>query len=56
MHTFPEWLHAAFWGGVARGALLLGAGVGYLVAVPQRLVAAIMAFGSGVLISALAFE
>lgn len=52
----PRWLEAGFWGLVAGAALLLGAAVGYFVRVPQRLIAAIMAFGSGVLISALSFE
>lgn len=52
----PEAFQAAGWGLLAGLALLLGAGVGYWVAVPQRVVAAIMAFGSGVLISALSFE
>jgi ZIP family zinc transporter len=37
-------------------ALLIGAAIAYFAHVPQRLIAAIMAFGSGVLISALTFE
>jgi ZIP family zinc transporter len=53
---FPTWLQAGFWGFVAGAALLVGAAVGYFVRVPQRLIAAVMAFGSGVLISALSFE
>ena len=56
MEYVPMWLQAGFWGLVAGGALLLGALVGYRFAMPARLVAAIMAFGSGVLISALSFE
>jgi ZIP family zinc transporter len=52
----PIWLQAGFWGGVAGGALLIGAAVAYWARVPQRLIAGIMAFGSGVLISALAFD
>jgi zinc transporter, ZIP family len=52
----PLWLWAGFWGLVAGSALLIGAVAGYLVRVPQRLIAAVMAFGAGVLISALAFE
>ena len=47
---------AVFWGFVSGGALVLGAAVGFLVNVPSRVVAGIMAFGSGVLISALSFE
>ncbi|SFD25841.1 ZIP family metal transporter [Massilia yuzhufengensis] len=56
MGGLPVWLQAGLWGLLAGGALLLGAAVGYRFKVPQRLIAAIMAFGSGVLISALSFE
>jgi len=56
MDGIPVWLQAGWWGLVAGGALLVGAAVGYRLEVPQRLIAAIMAFGSGVLISALSFE
>jgi ZIP family zinc transporter len=52
----PLWLQAGGWGLLAGSALLLGAGVGYGVRLPQRIIAAVMAFGSGVLISALSFE
>ena len=52
----PIWLQAGFWGLVAGGALIIGAAVGYWMRVPQRLIAGVMAFGSGVLISALAFD
>lgn len=51
-----EALEAAWWGFVAGAALLVGAAAGYLAPVPRRVVAAVMAFGGGVLISALAFE
>jgi len=44
------------WGGIAGLALVLGAFVGYLAPVPRKVVAGVMAFGGGVLISALAFE
>ncbi|HEY9824170.1 MAG TPA: ZIP family zinc transporter [Stenomitos sp.] len=52
----PLWLQAGFWGLLAGSALLLGAAIGYYAKIPQRVIAAIMAFGAGVLISALAFE
>lgn len=52
----PVWLQAGFWGLVGGSALLIGAALGYFLRLPQRLVAAVMAFGAGVLISALAFE
>ena len=52
----PTWSWAGFWGFVAGAALVVGAAAGFLLKIPTRLVAAIMAFGSGVLISALSFE
>lgn len=52
----PLWLQAGFWGSLAGGALVLGAAIAYFLHVPTRLIAAIMAFGAGVLISALAYE
>lgn len=52
----PLWLQAGLWGLLAGSALLVGALAGFFVRVPQRLIAAIMAFGSGVLISALSFD
>jgi len=56
MYAFPTWAVAGFWGLVSGSALLLGAAIGYFANVPQRLIAAIMAFGSGVLISTLSLE
>ena len=50
------WALAGWWGTVAGSALILGAAIGYFTAIPQRAVAAVMAFGSGVLISALSFD
>jgi len=52
----PVWLQAGLWGGVAGGALLLGAAVGYRISLPKKVIAGVMAFGSGVLISALSFD
>jgi len=52
----PLWLQAGLWGLLSGSALILGAGIGYYLNIPQRIVAAIMAFGSGVLISALSFD
>lgn len=54
--AFPLWLQASFWGLVSGSALLIGALIGYYKQVSARIIGAIMAFGSGVLISALAFE
>ncbi|GLZ39800.1 ZIP family zinc transporter [Actinokineospora sp. NBRC 105648] len=52
----PVWLQAGAWGLVAGGALVVGAAVAWWVRVPARVVAGVMAFGAGVLISALAFD
>jgi len=52
----PEWLQAGGWGLLAGSALLVGAAVGFLLPVPRHLVASIMGFGAGVLLSAVAFE
>src|SRR5689334_16745886 len=52
----PIWLQAGLWGLAAGGALVVGALVAWLIEVPQRVVASVMAFGAGVLISALAFD
>lgn len=52
----PTWLEAGLWGLISGGALVLGAAVAWWTRVPRWLVAAIMAFGAGVLISALAFD
>jgi ZIP family zinc transporter len=52
----PVWLEAGGWGLLGGAALVLGAAVAWFVAVPARVVAAVMAFGAGVLISALAFD
>lgn len=49
-------LWAALWGGVAGGASLLGAAAGIRFRASPRLIGGIMAFGAGVLISALAFS
>src|SRR5688572_11558429 len=49
-------LQAAWWGFVGGIALLLGAVAGLRLPVSQRVIGLVMAFGAGVLISALAFE
>jgi ZIP family zinc transporter len=52
----PAWLQAGLWGLLSGSALIVGAGAAYVGHLPQRAIAAVMAFGSGVLISALSFE
>src|SRR5690349_16742591 len=49
-------LEAAFWGLVGGVALLVGAVIGLYGRASTRVIGLIMGFGSGVLISALAFE
>jgi ZIP family zinc transporter len=52
----PVFIAAGLWGLLAGGALVLGAAVAWWVPVPPKIIAGIMAFGAGVLISAMAFE
>ncbi|MFU8872259.1 ZIP family metal transporter [Micromonospora sp. SL4-19] len=52
----PEWLEAGLWGLLAGSALLIGAVAGYFAWVPRRIIASVMAFGAGVLLSAVSFE
>lgn len=49
-------LEAAAWGLVAGSSLVLGAAIGIWVPVSRRVVALIMGFGAGALVSALAFD
>lgn len=56
MTSLPLWLQAGLWGLLAGSALCLGAAVTYVTAIPARVIAGVMAFGAGVLISALAFD
>ncbi|KUK73094.1 MAG: Zinc/iron permease [Methanobacterium sp. 42_16] len=53
---FSSLIMAGIWGFVAGSALLLGAVFGYYFQLPKRLIATIMAFGAGVLMSAVSFE
>lgn len=49
------WLQAFFWGLVVGSGLLLGAIIAYFSDLPHRMIAAVMGFGGGVLISSLSF-
>ncbi len=49
-------LEAAWWGFVGGAALLVGAVAGIFLPVGGRVIGLVMAFGSGVLVSALSFE
>lgn len=52
----PISIQAGLWGLLSGSALLVGAVAGWFVPMSRRVIAAIMAFGAGVLISALSFE
>lgn len=52
----PLWLQAFGWGLLGGSALVLGAAIAYLVELPQRVIAGVMALGAGVLVSAVAFD
>lgn len=52
----PIWLQAGLWGLAASSSLVIGAALALWLPLRERLVAGIMAFGCGVLISAIAFE
>ena len=52
----PTWVEAGLWGLLGGGALVLGALIAWFVQVPRVVIAGVMAFGSGVLISAVAFD
>ncbi len=52
----PIWAQAGAWGLLAGSALVLGAVLAWVLPIPRWVVASIMAFGAGVLISALSFD
>jgi zinc transporter, ZIP family len=49
-------LEAGFWGLLAGSSLVLGAGLGIWLPISRRIVALVMGFGAGALVSALAFD
>lgn len=52
----PEPIVAGLWGMLAGSALVLGAAAALILHIPRRVVALVMAFGAGALVSALAFD
>jgi ZIP family zinc transporter len=52
----PIWLEAGLWSILGASSLLAGAATGYLMKLPRAVTAGIMAFGCGVLISAVAYD
>jgi ZIP family zinc transporter len=55
-NPMPGAVQAGLWGLLSGSALVLGVALTYVIDIPTRIVASVMAFGSGVLISALSFE
>ena len=54
--SLPIWSQAGIWGLIGASSLVIGAGLAYMVKLPVRVTAGIMAFGCGVLISAVAYD
>ena len=52
----PLWLEAGLWGLLGASSLVVGTALAYLVHLSRRVTAGIMAFGCGVLISAVAYD
>ena len=52
----PGAVQAGLWGLLSGSALVLGALIGWFIPLSRRAIAIVMAFGAGVLISALSFE
>lgn len=54
--NWPTHLQALLWGLASGGALLIGAVIGLYLPLPRRIIALVMAFGAGILISVIAFD
>jgi zinc transporter, ZIP family len=52
----PVWMEAGCWGFLAASALIIGSLAGWFIHFSAKSVAFVMAFGSGILVSALSFE
>jgi ZIP family zinc transporter len=52
----PLYIQAGLWGLLAGSSLIIGAAIAYFYAMSARMIAGIMALGSGVLTSAVAFD
>src|SRR5918998_6916250 len=52
----PLWAQAGLWGLLAGAALVLGAALAHFLDLPHRLIAAVMGFGSGVLVAVLSVD
>lgn len=56
MNGLPIWLEAGLWGLLGGSALVIGAAIAYVVRLPRWVTTGVMAFGSGVLFSAVAYD
>lgn len=54
--VMPIWAQAGLWGLLGASSLVIGAVLAYVVRLPERITAGIMAFGCGVLVSAVAYD
>lgn len=52
----PDAIQAGLWGLLAGSSLVIGAVIGVMLDIPRRIVALVMGFGAGALISALSFD
>lgn len=52
----PIWLQAGLWGLLGALSLVAGAGIAYVARLGTRVIAGIMSFGCGILISAVAYD
>ena len=52
----PVWMQAYLWGVLAGSGLIIGALIAFFTSLPHRVIAVVMGFGSGVLISTLSFS
>ena len=52
----PEMIEALWWGFFASSSLVLGGALALRFSIPSRVLGLVMAFGSGVLISAVAYD
>jgi len=52
----PIWLQAGLWGLAGASSLIIGAALAYSIKLPVRVITGIMAFGCGILISAVAYD
>jgi ZIP family zinc transporter len=52
----PHWCQATLWGLISGSALLIGAVIGFYFKLNKKFIALVMAFGAGVLISAISLE